>query len=157
MSGLLIEELKFAKGLDPVADAFDSTIYTDIIDMGDFQRLLFAIHVGVGVTGTSTLTVEASDDNAGSNVSAIPFHYRQILTGDVEGALTLATSAGFVTTAGSSKIVLVEIREDALVPSGYRYVRLKAVESVNSPVLGGILVLGEPKVEGSSPRASSLD
>jgi len=139
MSGLLIEELHFAKGLDPVADAFDGTVYSDVINMRDISRIVFAVYCGVGTTGTSTLTVQACDDVTPSNRSAIPFHYREITT-----------------TAGSSRIVLVEVREDALSASGYGYVQLKAVESVNSPNLGGILVIGKSKTKTSSAKASAI-
>lgn len=150
MSGLLMEELHLAKGLDPVADAFDSTVYSDVIAMRDISRILFAIHAGVGATGTSTITVEACDDVVPSNTVAIPFFSREITSGDTEGAITARAAAGFVVTAGSSKIVVAEVREDALAASGFGYVRLKAVESVNSPVLAGILVIGEAKNAGAS-------
>jgi len=149
MSALLMERLAFVKVLDPVADAFDSTPTTDIINMKNLSRILFVVHIGVGATGTSTFTVEACDDVSASNVSAIPFYYREITTGDTEGAIALKASTGVVDTAGSSKILLIEVREDALAASGYGYVRVKAVESVNSPVLGGILAIGESKIPGA--------
>jgi hypothetical protein len=146
MSGLLMEQLHFVKGLDPVADVFDSTQTSDVVSMKDWNRILFAIYIGVGATGTSTITVEACDDVVPSNTSAIAFRYRQELTLDTEGAITAAASTGFVYTAGSSKIILVEVAAQDLLASGYSFVRLKAVESVNSPVLGGILVIqGEPR------------
>ena len=88
------------------------------------------------------ITVEASDDVSGSNVTGIPFKYREILTGDTPGALTVATTSGFTTTAGSSKLIVVEVDTDELGDTGYDYCRLKAVESVDSPVLGGILAIG---------------
>lgn len=157
MSGLLMERLQFIKGLDPVADAFDSTQHSDVVDMSVFERLLFVVYAGVGATGTSTLTVEACDDIVPTNTTPIAFYYREILTADVEGAFALKTTAGVVDTAGSSKILLAEIREDALSASGYRYVRLTAVESVNSPVLGGILVIGEKKEPGAGPAPSAID
>ncbi len=157
MSGLLIERLKFIKGLDPVADGLSGTVYSDIVDMGDFHRLLFVVYGGVSTTGASTFTVEACDDISGSNVSAIPFHSREIATGDAESAITARASTGYVGTAGGSKISLIEIREDALGPSGYRYVRLKAVESANDPVVTAILVIGDAKDKQASARPSSID
>jgi hypothetical protein len=150
MSALLMERLSFAKGLDPVADVFDSTKSSDIINMKNLSRILFVVHIGVGATGSSTFTVEACDDVSASNVSAIPFYYREILTGDAEGAIALKAATGVVNTVGSSKILLIEVREDALAASGYGYVRLTAVESVNSPVLGGVLVIGESKIPGAA-------
>ncbi len=144
---LLLEELQFIKGLDPVADAFDSTVYSDVVDMKEFEEVTFVVYVGVGATGTSTLTVQACDDIVPSNRTPVPFWSREIVTGDTEGAITARTSAGFVTTAGSSKLVLVTLTEQQLADTGYRYVQLKAIESVNSPVLAGILVIGDKKNE----------
>jgi hypothetical protein len=157
MGALLMERLQFIKGIDPVADAFDSTQYSDVVDMGEFEKIVFAVIVGVGATGTSTLTVQACDDTTPSNRTAVPFRYRQILTGDTEGALTAAAAAGFTTTAGSSKIVLVEVTESDLADTNYRYCQLKAVEVVNSPVLAGVLILGEKKRQSSSAAASAID
>lgn len=135
-----------AKGLDPVADAFSGTVYTDIFSLRNFASAVFIIYAGVGATGTSTITVEASDDTSGSNVTAVPFRYRQILTGDTAGALTEVAATGFTTTAGSSKIVVVEVDASEIGKTGYEFVRLKAVESVDSPVLGGVLaILCEPR------------
>jgi hypothetical protein len=136
----LTSQTKLVKGLDPVADAFASTVYSDIVNMAGFHKARFIVYIGVGTTGTQTLTVEASDDVSASNVTAIPFYYREILTGDTEGTLTAATTSGFTTTAGSSKIVVVEVDSQELGDTGYGYVRLKSVESVDGACLGGILI-----------------
>ena len=129
------------KGLDPVADAFAATKYSDVVNMGDYANATFIIYKGVGATGTSTITVNACDDVSASNETAIPFRYKAITATDVEGALTAATTAGFVTTAGSSQLYLIEIDSEELGDTGYQYARLSAVEVVDSPVLGGILIL----------------
>jgi hypothetical protein len=131
------------KGLDPVADASDNatTPASDIVNMKNWHNCLFTVYYGVGTTGTQTWTVEACDDVSASNVSAIPFHYRQTLSGDTPGSITAATATGFSVTAGSSKIVEIEIESQALAASGYGYVRLKqSAEPVNAACLGGILV-----------------
>jgi hypothetical protein len=140
MNNLPIQNIHYVKGIDPVADAFDATQSTDIVSMRDHAFVNFVLFIGVGATGTSTITVEACDNVTPTTTSAIPFHYRQVLSGDTEGALTAATSAGFTTTAGSSKIIIVSVAAQALAASGYGFVRLKAVEVVNSPVLGGVLI-----------------
>lgn len=146
MSGLLMEQLHFVKGLDPVADAFASTVASDVVDMSGWFKCLFVVYAGVGATGSSTFTVEACDDETPSNTTAIAYQSRMILADDTEGAITARTTSGFIPTVGSSKILLFEVDANDLAASGYRYVRLKAVESVDSPVLGGILViLGEAK------------
>lgn len=138
-----MQKLHAIKGIDPVADVFDNaaTPASDVVNMKNWYNCLFTIHIGVGVTGTQTLTVEACDDAVPTNAVAIPFHYRQTLSGDTPGAVTAAAAAGFTTIAGSSKIVEIEIEASALAALGYGFVRLKqSAEPVNSPVLGGVLV-----------------
>lgn len=147
----LSEMHHFVKGIDPVADAFSGTVTTEVVNMKNYGRVTWVIYKGVGLTGTSTITVEACSNKAASVVSAVPFKYRAITTGDTMGALLDATAAGFTTTAGSSQLYVVGIDEEALAASGYNYVRLKAVEVVDSPVLGGILCIT------SQPRFDSAD
>jgi hypothetical protein len=143
------------KGLDPVADAFSGTVYSDIINMKEHNHIQFLIYKGVGTTGTSTITVEACDDVSGSNVSAVPFKYQACTTGDTFGDLTAATATGFATTAGSSQVYKIEVDADALAASGYGYIRLKAVEVADSPVLGGIIaVLTEPSYGRAVPNTA---
>ena len=139
---------KLVKGLDPVADAFAGTVYSDIVSMKNNNHVEFIIYKGVGTTGTSTITVEACDDVSASNSEAIAFNYQAITSGDTSGAYTAATTAGFATTAGSSQLYKIELDAEALIDSGYEFVRLVAVEVVDSPVLGGILVnLTEPRYD----------
>ena len=148
MAHTLIQALKFGKGLDPVADALAGTVSSDIFNMEGYKRGLFVVYVGVGATGTSTLTVEACDDVTPTTASAIPFWSREILTGDTEGTMTRRTATGFTYTAGSSKILLCEFDAEDLaeVSGAFGFVRLKAVESVDSPVLASILFIGaEPR------------
>jgi len=147
---LMMEHLKFAKGLDPIADAFDGAANpaSDIYSMRDHGRGLFVVYIGVGVTGTQTWTVEACDDVVPTNVSAIGFWSREILTGDTDSAITRRAAAGFTVTAGSSKIILMEVDAKDLAASGYGFVRCKqSAEPVNSPCLGGVLF-----VAGGSPN-----
>jgi hypothetical protein len=141
--GLLIERLQFIKGLDPIADAHNGAPGGDVIDMAPFSRIVALMYRGVATGGTAapTYTVEACDDVVPTTQSAIPFHYRKSY-----GAVTLATATGFQATAGSSAIDVLEIREDALAASGYRYVRVKVAETVNDPVVACIVYLGELKV-----------
>lgn len=139
---LMMERLKFSKGLDPVADVFDTVQRSDVYSMRDHGRGLFVVYIGVGATGTSTFTINACDDVVPTTRSAVPFWYRQILTGDTESAITRATTAGFTNTAGSSKIILMEVDAKDLTAAGYGFVELTSTESVNSPVLGSVLFIG---------------
>jgi len=142
MSSLLKQGmLHFAKGIDPVADAFAGTKYSDVYSMAESKEILFVIYAGVGATGTSVVTVEACDDFTPTNTSAITFRYQEITSGDTHGALTNATTSGFTTTAGSSRIVLVYANAEDLASSGYKNIRLKMVEDTNSPVVGAVLAI----------------
>ena len=140
----LMERLKFAKGIDPVADAFAGTKNSDVYSMRAHGRMLFVLYAGVGATGNSVITVESCDDFVPTNTTAIPFWSREILSGDVDGAITRRAAAGFTNTVGSSKIVLVEVDAKDL-PAGEPNVRVHLVESVDSPVLGGLLVIADGK------------
>lgn len=137
-SKILSSVSKLVPLLDPIADAFSGTVVTSPINMRDAHAIHFIITKGVGATGTSTVTVEACDDTVPTTTSAVAFKYVVRTTSDTYGALTNATTSGFVTTAGSSQRYIIEVDADQLANSGYKYVRLKMVESVDSPVLGGI-------------------
>lgn len=142
MNKILSEQVHAVTGLDPVADAFDGTVYSDIIRVSNAFGISFLLWKGVGATGTSTVTVQACDDVSATNTSALAFKYRANTatgTSDVWGALTTATSAGFDTTAGSGQMYWIHVDADLLANSGYKFCRLKCVEVVNSPVLGGIM------------------
>jgi hypothetical protein len=141
-------------GLAPVADAFSGTVYSDIVSLSKHNECLFTIIKGVGATGTSTITVEGSDNFSGSAVAAVPFLYRVSTTPDAWGDWTQATAAGFATTAGSAQLYQIAVRGQDL-PAGKPNARLKAVEVVDSPVLGGILIqLGQPKYGGEAPATA---
>lgn len=146
MNKLLSEQTHLVKGLDPIADAFSGTVRSDVVNMEEFHNCRFIIYRGVGATGTSTITVNACDDVVPTNRSAIPYKSRDIATGDTPGTLTARAAAGYIPAAGSSTITIIEVDGAELAASGYGYVELTAVESVDSPVLGGILIeLYNPK------------
>jgi hypothetical protein len=143
---ILTQRGHIVHGLPPVADAFAGTVYSDILNLSNSHGCEFLIYKGVGTTGTSTVTVEACDDVSGSNVVAIPFRYRANLAADTWGAVTTATTTGFATTAGSNHIYEIIVDADELGDTGYKYVRLKMAEVVDSEVLGGILWINhEPR------------
>ena len=140
----------YVKGIDPVADAFAGTVYSDVISMKNHNHVTFIYYKGVSTGGTAngTITVEACSTNAAAAVSAIPFNYRAITTGDTHGDITAAAATGFVTSVGSSQIYAIEVDVEALLASGYEYIRLKAVEDSNDPVVGCVLaILSEPRYD----------
>ena len=153
MSGynLLTEDYHLVMGLSPVADAFaDDTVRSDIVNMKNYHSFGGIVFWGVGTTGTLTITVQACDDISGTNTTAIPFKYR-VITGainavDTHGALTQATAAGVLTTAGSHQMVVVEVSAEELGDTGYGYARIAIEETTDSPLLGGIILFqGKPR------------
>jgi hypothetical protein len=140
MSKTTFGERHLVKGLDAVADAFSATVTSDVVNLKDYYGARFVVHKGVGATGTSTLTIEACDNANGDNPVAVPFFSQSHIGGDDVPADVVARSAsGFTTTAGSSQLYVCEVPADKL-PAGKSWVRLKSVEVVDSPVLGGILI-----------------
>ena len=131
----------FVKGIDPVANAFAGTVYTDVFSMRNYKTALIQMYIGVGATGTSTITVEGCSTVGAAATTAVPFLYQQILTGDTASALTQATTAGFTTTAGSSKFVNVWVDASDIGATGYEFVRGKFVEVAASACLGGVTVM----------------
>jgi len=144
-----------AQGLAPVADALAGTVYSDIVRC-DGGKVIFLLQRGVGVTGKSTITVEACKDVTPTASAAIPFRYKEIADDDSEGALTEAAATGYTMTAGSSRIDIVEVDAAYLAEQGYPYCRLKAVEQTDSPVLAGILALVEKHTHVQDQMSSPL-
>lgn len=143
MSVKAAQAIHFAIGLNAVADAFSATVYSDVVNVKGYSKVVFLAHHGVGATGTSTFTVLAGSDTADPPTAstAIPFRYKVMSTSDTEGALTAATTSGFLSTQGSNQIYWIEVDVEELGDTGYQYLCLKAVEGTDSPRLGGIIIL----------------
>lgn len=135
-----MESVHFVIGLAPVANGFAGTVTSDVVNMEGYHNCRFIQLTGVGTTGTSTMSVLAADDTTPSTTTAIPFKYREILSGDTEGDLTVATASGFTTTAGSNRVSIIEVDSAELSATARGYVQLKMVEVAASAVLGGVLV-----------------
>jgi len=142
----------FKYAVSPVADAFAGTVAGGCVNMKNFQNFNALILKGVGTTGTATITVVKATNAAGANPEAIPFHYRVTNAAGVAGAWTKATTAGFVTTAGSGDIyeVAVSQQTDYLANGDKPFVGVRSVEGVDSPVLGAILNMVSGGRYGSS-------
>jgi len=144
------EIMKFVKGIDPVADGFAGTKYSDIISMKEHKMITFLIYCGVatGATKDGVITIEACDDVSASSSEAIPFTYQSITSGDTPSVITKATVTGFAMAAGSSQIYAIYVNASELADSGYEYVRLKQVEDTNDPVVVGVVaIMTEAKYE----------
>ena len=140
--------MHFVNGIVAVADAFAGTVVSTLVSLKNNKTAVFVIHKGAGATGTSTITVEAADDNVPTTTQAIPFKYQEILTDDTHSVLKSATATGFATTAGANQKYIIYANSSDVGVDDYNYCRVKAVEVVDSPVLGGIIaILTEPAVD----------
>lgn len=153
ISRSIFDDFHVAFGKSAVADFAMTSVASDVVNMKNFHSCAFLVHWGVGTTGTIKIQVEACDDVVPTNVTAIPFRYRVITgaidAGDTAGAITAATASnGYTTTAGSHQIVVVEADASELADTGYGYIRCKCTEVVDSPLLGGIIILqGKPRFD----------
>jgi len=131
-------EIHAVQGIVPVADAFNGTVATDIIEMQG-EGILFTRFDGAGATGTSTVTIVACDDTTPNNTHAVAFKYRIQTTSDVWGDWTEATAAGFTTTAGANQLYQMWAAAEELGHIGYKYVKAVFLEVVSNAVTGCVL------------------
>jgi hypothetical protein len=143
MSDRLLQNCKFTSGWDPIADAWATSLATDVVSLADYKHANFLLHEGVGASGAAVITVQSCDNVTPDTKTAIAFRYKQMTTYDTEGDTTNATSSGFTTTVGGSNMYLIEV-DDSELSGTDKYVRLLATESVNHPVISscGILLTG---------------
>jgi hypothetical protein len=140
--------------LPPVADAFSgAAVYSDIINMKNYNHIQFIVQRGAASgAGTATITAEACDDVSASNVSAVPFAYQACVSGDTFGAITKATNAGFLAASGANGMFKIDVDAEALLASGYSYIRLKSAEVGDFTYVGSILaILTEGRYEQDIP------
>jgi hypothetical protein len=146
----LSENAKILTVLQPDADRYDSDPASDIVFMGDHDHVTFILAEGAGGTGTTVITVEECTDNAGTGAAAIAFKYREMATIDVLGAMTDAAAAGFTTTAGANKVIVIEVPAASL-SDGSPYVRVQTTESVDGAVDAGMIaILSGGRYKGAS-------
>lgn len=141
MSNLPFGKSHIVKGLDAVANAFASTVYSDVVNVKDWHVFTAIVHKGVGTTGTSKIQVEACDNANGDNPVAVPFSYQKMTGADdvPTDVVTVSAADGFTTTAGSSQLYRLA-RETAGLPAGKTWMRVKATEVADADVLGGIII-----------------
>lgn len=155
----LIDNFHVVNVLPPAADALSGTVYTTPIKLANFELAHFLLSFGVGLTGRSTITVEAVDNANGDNPVAIPYQRTKQAPGanpvDTWGQYGDVLAAGELTDVGSNRLECIDVRNREL-PAGKPFVRLKMVESVDSPVAAAILaVLSHPR-NCKIPHVSAL-
>jgi hypothetical protein len=148
----LSEICHVVNGLPPVADAFNVTGESDIVNLAKYGAATFIIVTGVTTTANGIVTVLAGT-TVSSATNAIPFKYRTILapaTTNVPTALTTATSAGFSMTASKpNAIYIIEVSARDLLPD-YNTCKVLVTEVTNDPQTASIVVLlHEPRYEAT--------
>ena len=149
---LLIQNAHFVKGIDPILDAFAGTVRSDVYNLKDYAQITFVVYRGVATGGTAdtVVTVNSCDDTTPSNRTAIGFRYKEITSGDTEGALTTATTTGFTTTVGNSQLYLISVDSSELSGTD-KFVELTCTEATNDPTVGAILaILSSPSYASDS-------
>lgn len=126
-------------GLAPVADGLSGTVDSDWVSTALYARVCFIVTRGVATGGTAdhTFTVRAASDNAGTGAEAIEFKYREGDLASVLGDLTDATTAGYLNTAGSNRVDVLEV-DAASTPDEKPFVSLRSVENTDDPVVTSI-------------------
>jgi hypothetical protein len=123
----IVEECHVVNILPPLdIDAAAQT--SDYFSMAKYQHA--SIIIQLGVTGAaSTITVEESDDNAGSNTTAIAFSYwkEETAGGDTLSTKQAATTAGFATSTNDGIFYVIEIDASQL-SDGFPYLVVKSTD-----------------------------
>lgn len=145
------------RGLAYSADVFAGTVNTDVVNMKNSHQAEFVINVELGSTGTSVITVEACDDVVPTTTTAVPFYVQKYTgTDDVPGAVTAVAAAGFtLTAAAAAQIYRVVVDAAQLANLGRGYVRMHAVEGVNDPIAGSVMIwLSQARYKDAIPASA---
>ena len=152
---LFSEANKIVNAVIPIADAFDTAVSTDIINLKKYRKCTFIVITGATTTADGVITVLAGVSNA-SCATAITFKYRTQIAAappaqgsDVSGALTAATVTGFAMTASKvGGVYIIEVDADVVAAAGtdFDHVKLTVTEDTNDPQTACILaILSEPR------------
>ena len=143
---IFTENANIIQALEPASRAMNGS--TDIINVALQHAITFVIQKGAGAVGTATVTVDACDTVGPGNTTAIPFQYRRMIGGtNTWGALTVATAAGFVTTANANDMYEISVDPAEVTAAtvnaatGNHYVRLTMTQVDATNVLIGIIAI----------------
>jgi len=126
-------------GLAPNADAFSSTVYTDVFEVAG-EGAGFLVWYGTNASsGASTMTVVACDDTTPTNSTAVAFMYRVSTTFDTWGDWTQATAAGITVGGSADSMWEIFVPASEFASEGYAYCRAAFVESVAQAADGVVL------------------
>ena len=136
----LLQQVKYVKAIDPVADYTSGDVETDIFSMKNWSSITFFVYKGVGTTGTATVTIQACSTITPTATDDIAFRYSSNTATDVIGDLTDVAATGVTITAGSSQIWAFTVNADELT-NDYEFVRMVLTEVDSTAVLGGVMAV----------------
>jgi hypothetical protein len=134
----LLEDTKIDIALTPNADMFNTNPATAFTDVSPFHKHAYVIHKASGGTGVATVVAMGNNTADQSTPVAVPFSYKID-----DGPLLTATATG-ITLPTTAKTVVIE-------PDTFRagddanFSYLKFQETVDAPVVGGVVFVGYPK------------
>ena len=154
MIGKWVQNNKLVNGLPPVADAFATQGYSDVIRIDDCESVVAFILTGSSADNTNTITVEACDNVTPSNVTAIVFTVSTIVSGDTNDAPTETAVTGKSFTASTANqyyVVQIDAAdvEAANSHEGRKYVRIKVTEAGNAGAQLGAIAIFKSKVHNA--------
>jgi hypothetical protein len=150
MSGfVLAEQGKPVAGLAPV-DIGGAAKTSDYFSMENYSHASIIVYCGI-ITNAATITVEESDDNAGSDTTAIAFKYYKITEG-VTGDRTAATNAGFSTGTDDGSMFVIEI-DAADLSDGYPYLVVKTNDAGANLIAIVPILSGSRYAQAAPPEA----
>lgn len=119
-------------------DIFNGDPASDVISLKNASGAVFIIATSANAGGNATVQVYSCDDTTPTTTTPVAFKYRRVAAADTQGAVSDATSAGFLTSTGANFVYVVEV--DAQDLSGTdSYCQLKCSEKTNAAVDGGIV------------------
>ena len=130
-------------------DFLSGTVNSDVYNMSEFNDAYFVVSLTTSDgTATHEMRIHSAPDVTPSSTHGCAFKYRQCLLSDTNSALstwTVATSSGFVTTAGDFQCYELWIQAEQLY-AGDEYIFFNSTEIVNDPVGGAItLIMTNPR------------
>ena len=136
---ILAEQGKPIVGIAPI-DIGGAAKTSDYFSMEDYGHASILVCCGA-ITNAATITVEESDDNAGSDKNAIGFSYYAVDGDGVTGSRTTVESTGFSTGNTNKRMWIIEIDASEL-SDGYPYLCVKTDDAAANvitvlPVLSG--------------------
>ena len=149
------EKNKVVNAVIPVADAFDTAVTSDVVNMENYKKLTFLVITGATSTANGVITVKAGVSNS-SCATAIVFKYRTQIgavppaaDSDVQSKLSDATVSGFAMTASKAGgMYVIEVDAQIVAEAGidYDHVSLTVTEDTNDPQTACIVaILSDPR------------